>query len=55
MEELTVEQLLEEYPYLREVAECTLITTKKDVEQLENSEKVRVDSKDVSIEFLKRI
>lgn len=55
MEELTVEQLMEKYPYLRNRAEFTLFTTREDVEQLRNSEKVKVNSENVSIEFLKRI
>lgn len=55
MEELTVEQLMEKYPYLRKSAEFTLFTTREDVEQLRNSEKVKVNSENVSIEFLKRI
>ena len=55
MEELTVEQWMEKYPYLRNLAEYILFTTREDVEQLRNSEKVKVNSEDVSIEFLKRI
>ena len=55
MEELTVEQSMEKYPYLRNIAEYTLFTTREDVEQLINSEKVKINSEDVSIEFLKRI
>ena len=55
MEELTIEQWMEKYPYLRNIAEYTLFTTSKDVEQLRNSEKIKINSIDVSIEFLKRI
>lgn len=55
MEELTVEQWMEKYPYLRNMAEYTLFTTREDVEQIRNGEKVKVNSEDVSIEFLKRI
>lgn len=55
MEELTVEQWMEKYPYLRNMEEYTLFTTREDVEQIRNGEKVRVNSEDVSIEFLKRI
>ena len=55
MEELTVEQWMEKYPYLRNMAEYTLFTTREDVEKLRNSEKVKINSEDVSIEFLKRI
>jgi len=55
MENLTNEQWMERYPYLRNMAEYTLFTTKDDVEQLRNSEKIKINSEDVSIEFLKRI
>lgn len=55
MEELAVEQWMEKYPYLRNMAEYTLFTTREDVEELRNSEKVKINSEDVSIEFLKRI
>ena len=55
MEDLTVEQWMEKYPYLRDMAEYTLFTSKDEVEQLRNSEKIKVDSKEVSIEFLKKI
>ena len=55
MEELTIEQWLEKYPYLKNMAEYTLFTTKEDVEQLRNSEKVNINSEEVSIEFLNRI
>ena len=55
MEELTVEQWMEKYPYLRNMEEYTLFTTREDVEQIRNGEKVKVNSEDVSIEFLKRI
>ena len=55
MEKLTVEQWMEKYPYLRNMAEYTLFTTREDVEKLRNSEKVKINSEDVSIEFLKRI
>ena len=55
MEDLTVEQWMEKYPYLRDMAEYTLFTSKDEVEQLRNSEKIKVDSEEVSIEFLKKI
>ena len=55
MEELTVEQWMEKYPYLRNMAEYTLFTTRDDFEQLKNSEKIKINLEDVSIEFLKRI
>ena len=55
MDNLTIEQWMEKYPYLRNMAEYTLFTSKEDVEQLRNSEKIKVNSEEVSIEFLKRI
>ena len=55
MEELTVEQWMGKYPYLRNMAEYTLFTTRDDFEQLKNSEKIKINLEDVSIEFLKRI
>ena len=55
MDNLTIEQWMEKYPYLRNIAEYTLFTSKEDVEQLRNSEKIKVNSEEVSIEFLKRI
>lgn len=55
MEDLTVEQWMEKYPYLRNMSECTLFTSKEEFEQLRYSEKIKVDSKNVSIEFLKKI
>ena len=55
MDNLTIEQWMEKYPYLRNIAEYTLFTSKEDVEQLRNSEKIKVNSEEVSIAFLKRI
>ena len=48
MEELTVEQWMEKYPYLRNMAKYTLFATREDVEQLKNSEKVEVNSEYVT-------
>lgn len=55
MEDLTNEQLMEKYPYLKNMAEYTLFKSKDEVEHLKNSEKVKIGSEDVSIEFLKKI
>ena len=41
MEELTVEQWMEKYPYLRNMAEYTLFTTREDVEELKKYELIR--------------
>ena len=55
MDNLTIEQWMEKYPYLRNIADFTLFTSKEDFEQLRNSEKIKVNSEEVSIAFLKRI
>ena len=55
MENLTTEQWLEKYPYLKEIAKYTLFTTVDDIEKIKNSEKLKIDNQEVSIEFLKRI
>ena len=55
MEDLTVEQWMEKYPYLRNMARYTLFITREEIERLNKSEKVKVGSNEVSIEFLKRI
>ena len=54
-EELTVEQWMERNPYFKRISNRILFTTEKEVDELESSEKIVVDSKEVSIEFLKRI
>ena len=55
MDELSVEKLLEKYPYLKNYSDYTLFTTKEDVDELRNGEKINVNSENVSIEYLKRI
>ena len=55
MEDLTIEQNIEKYPYLKELAKYTIFTSKEDVEKLKNGDKINIDNQDVSIEFLKRI
>ena len=55
MEELTVDQLLDKYPHLKKCTETTLFKSKEEVDELRNSEKVKVGSEEVSIEFLKKI
>ena len=55
MEDLTIDQLMEKYPYFKNMTEYTLFKSKEEVNQLRNSEKIRVDSTDVSIEYLKKI
>ena len=54
-ENLSVEQWMEKEPYLKDMSEYTLFTTKKDFYQLRNSEKITFGYEEVSIEFLKRI
>ena len=55
MEELTVEQYIEKYPFFKRMAENTLFTTKEDFEQMYNSEKVEVNYDEIPIEFLNRV
>lgn len=55
MENLTVEQQLEKYPYLREIMDNTIFVTEEEYNQLNNGEKISINSKQVPIEFLKRI
>ena len=55
MEHLSVEQILEKYPYLKGLTKHVLFTSKEDVKQLINSDKVKTSSEEVSIEFLKRV
>lgn len=55
MEDLTIEQNIEKYPYLKDLAKYTIFTSKEDVEKLKNGDKINIDNQDVSIEFLKRI
>lgn len=55
MEDLTIEQNIEKYPYLKDLAKYTIFTSKEDVEKLKNGDKINIDNQNVSIEFLKRI
>lgn len=55
MEDLTIEQYMEKYPYLKELAKYTIFTSKEDVEKLKNGDNIKIDHQNVSIEFLKRI
>lgn len=55
MEDLTIEQYMEKYPYLKEIAKYTIFTSKEDVEKLKNGGTINIDYQNVSIEFLKRI
>lgn len=55
MEDLIIEQDIEKYPYLKELAKYTIFTSKEDVEKLKNGDTINIDNQDVSIEFLKRI
>lgn len=54
-EEKTVEQLIEQYPYLKNYMNKILFLEKSEVKKLSNGEKIIIDSKEVSVEFLKRI
>ena len=53
MEDLTIEQNIEKYPYLKDLTKYTIFTSKEDVEKLKNGDKINIDNQNVSIEFLK--
>ena len=55
MEELTIEELLNEYPYLKKMEEYTLFTSQDEVKKMRNSDTVKVGNNDVSVEFLKKV
>lgn len=55
MEKLTIEKQLKKYPYLQRMSECTLFTTKEDIDFIKNSKTIMVGDIDVYTEFLKRI
>lgn len=55
MENLTVAQLLEEYPYLKRMTEDTIFTTEEDLRSLKKGEQIKIDNQDISVEVLRRI
>lgn len=55
MEKLTIEKLLKKYPYLERMSDCTLFTTKEDIDFIKNSKIIVVGDIEVYTEFLKRI
>lgn len=55
MEKLTIEKQLKKYPYLQRMSDCTLFTTKEDIDFIKNSKTIAVDDIEVYAEFLKRI
>ena len=55
MEDLTVEEALEKYPYLKEFQKNTIFTTKSDIENIQGGEVVFVDGAFIYKEFLRRI
>lgn len=55
MENLTTEQWMEKYPYLRKMAESIIFTTADDINSMKNGEKISVDGQEIAVEFLKRI
>lgn len=55
MENLTTEQWMEKYPYLKKMAESIIFTTVDDVNSMKNGEKISVNGQEVVVEFLKRI
>ncbi len=55
MEELTIEESLEKYPYLRKMTESIILTTSDDMKNMDNGEHILFNGEDVLVEFLKRI
>ena len=55
MAEKTVEELLEEYPYLKDFKDRMIFVTEKEHNELSSSEKIYIGKDAVIIEVLKRI
>lgn len=55
MENLTTEQWLIKYPYLKGYAKHIIFTTLDDFEKMQKGEKIKIDGQDISVEFLRRI
>ena len=55
MKNLVVEEYLKKYPYLKSMTKNILFTTEEEVEKLNTSAKININSEEVSIEFLKKI
>ena len=55
MEKLTIEKQLKKYPYLQRMADCTLFTTKDEIDFIKDSKTIMVGDIEVYTEFLKRI
>ena len=55
MENLTTEQWLIKYPYLKGYAKHIIFTTPDDFEKMQKGEKIKIDGQDISVEFLRRI
>ena len=57
MEELTIQQIMEKYPYLKKDSERILFVTMSEYEKLRKSETIELPSKreKVIVEILKRI
>lgn len=55
MEKLTIEKQLKKYPYLQRMSDCTLFTTKEDIDFIKKSKTIVVGDIEVYVEFLKRI
>ena len=51
MEKLTIEKQLKKYPYLQRMSDCTLFTTKEDIDFIKNSKIIIVDGIEVYVEF----
>ena len=55
MADLTIEEQLEQYPYLKQMSDCTLFVTQEEYNEMYKSEKIKIGKEAVSIEYLKRI
>ncbi len=56
MNDITIEEIMEKYPYLKRMAEYTIFTTPEDINDLKFDEKIKVnDDVEISIQYLKRI
>ena len=47
MEELTIEESLEKYPYLRKITESIILTTSDDMKNMDNGEHILFKGEDV--------
>jgi len=55
MADLTIEEYMEKYPYLKKMSESTIFTTSDDIKKLRAAESIKIDDMEMSTEYLKRI